>query len=48
MRILNPRIPKEKKAEIISAYLTGDNSYASQRVRPSVSILKRVTVPLQA
>ena len=27
MRILNPRIPKEKKAEIISAYLTGDNSY---------------------
>ena len=27
MRILHPRIPKEKKAEIISAYLTGDNSY---------------------
>ena len=27
MRILNPRFPKEKKAEIISAYLTGDNSY---------------------
>ena len=27
MRILNPRFSKEKKAEIISAYLTGDNSY---------------------
>ena len=27
MRILHPRFPKEKKAEIISAYLTGDNSY---------------------
>jgi transposase-like protein len=27
MRILNPRFPKEKKAEIISAYLTGNNSY---------------------
>ena len=27
MRILNQRFPKEKKAEIISAYLTGDNSY---------------------
>jgi transposase-like protein len=27
MKILNPRIPKEKKAEIISVYLTGDNSY---------------------
>jgi transposase-like protein len=27
MRISNPRISKEKKAEIISAYLTGDNSY---------------------
>ena len=27
MRILNPRFPKEKKAEIISTYLTGDNSY---------------------
>ena len=27
MRILHPRIPKKKKAEIISAYLTGDNSY---------------------
>ena len=27
MRILYQRIPKEKKAEIISAYLTGDNSY---------------------
>jgi transposase-like protein len=27
MRILKPRIPKEKKAEIISVYLTGDNSY---------------------
>ena len=27
MRILHSRFPKEKKAEIISAYLTGDNSY---------------------
>ncbi len=27
MRILNPRFTKEKKAEIISTYLTGDNSY---------------------
>ena len=27
MRILRPRISKEKKAEIISAYLTGDSSY---------------------
>jgi len=27
MRILHPRFPKETKAEIISAYLTGDNSY---------------------
>ena len=27
MRISNPRISKEKKAEIISAYLTGENSY---------------------
>ena len=27
MRILNPRIPEEKKAEIISAYLNGHNSY---------------------
>ena len=27
MRNLHPRFPKEKKAEIISAYLTGDNSY---------------------
>ena len=27
MRILNPRIPEEKKAEIISAYLNGNNSY---------------------
>lgn len=27
MRILNQRLPEEKKAEIITAYLTGDNSY---------------------
>lgn len=27
MRVLYSRFPKEKKAEIISAYLTGDNSY---------------------
>ena len=27
MRFLNPTIPEEKKAEIISVYLTGDNSY---------------------
>ena len=27
MRILNPRIPEEKKAEIISSYLNGNNSY---------------------
>ena len=27
MRILHSRFSKEKKAEIISAYLTGDNSY---------------------
>ena len=27
MRILNPRFSKEKKAGIISAYLTRDNSY---------------------
>ena len=27
MRVLKSRFPKEKKAEIISAYLTGDNSY---------------------
>ena len=27
MRILHPRFPKEKREEIVAAYLTGENSY---------------------